>query len=81
MKQGRKPHGLARAEPGWAKEYEALLEAYRQAGGDPAVLRAPKAATLVVSANRVLAANEVPGVNFDAETLPDGVRARIAVEM
>ena len=80
MKQGRKPHGLARAEPGWAKEYEALLEAYRQAGGDPAVLRAPKAATLVVSANRVLAANEVPGVNFDAETLPDGVRARIAVE-
>ncbi len=66
--------------PGWANEYEALLEAYSQAGGDPSVLRAPKAATLVVSANRVLAANEVPGVHFEAETLPDGVRARIAVE-
>jgi len=75
-----KPHGLATAEPGWAKEYEALLEAYSQAGGAPAALRAPKAATLVVSANRVLAVNEVPGVHFEAETLPDGVRAHIAVD-
>ncbi|MGE5602742.1 MAG: SufBD protein, partial [Nitrososphaerales archaeon] len=75
-----KPHAPAATEPGWAKEYEAMLEAYKEAGGNPNVLRAPKAATLVVSANRVLAANEVPGVHFTAETLPDGVRARIAVE-
>lgn len=80
MEPRGRPHGLAAAGPGWAKEYEALLEAYRQAGGDPAVLRAPKAATLVVSANRVLAANEAPGVHFEAEALPDGVRARIMVE-
>ncbi|MCX7708098.1 MAG: SufD family Fe-S cluster assembly protein [Anaerolineae bacterium] len=75
-----KPHRPVAPAPGWANEFEALLEAYNQAGGDPSVLRAPKAATLVVSANRVLAANEVPGVHFAAEQLPDGVRARIAVE-
>lgn len=75
-----KSHRVIVPAPGWAKEYEALLEAYSQAGGDPSVLRAPKAATLVVSANRVLAANEVPGVQFEAEALPDGVRARIVVE-
>ncbi|MDH7486574.1 MAG: hypothetical protein QHJ81_09915 [Anaerolineae bacterium] len=80
MQRGSKPHGLVAVEPGWAREYEALLEAYSQAGGDPAMLKAPNAATLVVSANRVLAANEVPGVHFQAEALPDGVRARIAVE-
>lgn len=80
MTTDTKPHWPTAPAPGWASEYEALLEAYSQAGGDPAVLRAPKAATLVVSANRVLAANEVPGVHFAAEALPDGVRARIAVE-
>ncbi len=73
-------HQQAAAEPGWAKEYEAMLKAYSDAGGDPAVLSMPKAATLVVSANRVLAANEMPGVHFEAEELPNGVRARIAVE-
>jgi len=75
-----RPHGLAAAEPGWAREYEAILEAYQQAGGDPALLKMPKVATLVVSANRVLAANEVPGIHFEAEELPHGIRARIAVE-
>jgi len=57
-----------------------MLEAYKQAGGDPAILKMPKVATLVVSANRVLAANEVPGVHFEAEELPNGIRARIVVE-
>jgi len=72
-------HRVVAPAPGWAKEYEALLEAYSQAGGDPAVLAAPKAAALVVSANRALAANEVPGVHFEVETLSDGVQARIVV--
>ncbi len=76
------PHQAQRlaTQPGWAQEYEAILEAYRQAGGDPALLRTPRFATLVVSANRVLAANEVPGVHFEAEELPASIRARILVE-
>lgn len=75
-----RPHRLAAAEPGWAKEYEAILAAYREAGGDPAWLKMPKAAILVVSANRVLAANEIPGIHFEAAELPQGVQARISVE-
>ncbi len=46
---------------------------------EKAGLGAPKAAVLVVSGNRVLAANEIPGVGFEAEELPSGVRARISV--
>jgi Fe-S cluster assembly scaffold protein SufB len=68
------------AEPAWAAEYEAMLEAYREAGGDPAALAMPQVAALVVSADRVLAASEVPGVRFEAEERPHGVRARIVVE-
>jgi Fe-S cluster assembly scaffold protein SufB len=66
--------------PGWAKEYEAILTAYEQAGGDRSRLQSANAAVLVVSANQVLAVNEVPGVRFDAEELPNGVRARITVD-
>lgn len=68
------------AKPAWAAEYEAMLEAYREAGGDPGVLAAPRVAALVVSANRVLARSEVPGVRFETEERPDGVRARIIVD-
>ena len=68
------------AEPAWAAEYEAMLEAYRQAGGDPKVLAMPRVAALVVSANRVLARSEVPGVRFETEERPNGLRAEIVVE-
>jgi len=67
------------AEPGWAAEYEAMLEAYREAGGDPEILSLPRLAALVVSANRVLASSEVPGVRFEAEERPNGILARITV--
>ncbi len=66
-------------QPAFAEEYEAMLAAYSEAGGDAAALAAPKAATLIISANNVLAANEAPGLHFNAESLPDGVRARIEV--
>ncbi len=70
----------AAAPPEWTEEYQAIESAYRQAGGNPERLWMPEIAVLVVSANRVLAANEIPGVSFEAEEMPDGVRARIAVE-
>jgi hypothetical protein len=37
-------------------------------------------AVLVVSANRVIAVNEVEGIRFEAEELPDGISALIKVE-
>jgi len=60
-------------------DFEAILKAYELAGGDPALLRSPRVASLVVSGNKVLGANEVPGIEMEAEELPDGVQARIKV--
>lgn len=73
-------HRIKNYEPAWAKEYEAMLSAYEQAGGNSSALKASDAAILVVSANKVLAANEIPGVTFNAVELPNGVRAHIIVE-
>jgi len=66
--------------PGWSNEMVAMLDAYQQAGGDPDALQLPEVATLVVSANNVLIAHEIPGVHFEAESLEHGVKARISVE-
>jgi Fe-S cluster assembly scaffold protein SufB len=68
------------AQAAWAAEYEAMLDAYEQAGGDPKVLEMPRLAALVVSANRVLASSEVPGVRFEAVERPNGLLARITVD-
>ena len=73
-------HKLKQSGPAWADEYQAILNAFQQAGGDPAKLAMPRTASLVISGNRVLASSEVPGVHFESEQLPNGVRARIVVE-
>lgn len=66
--------------PAWAGDLEALMDAYRQAGGDPDALRQANVATLVVNANQVLVSHEVQGVHFEAEKLPEGIQARILVD-
>ena len=71
---------IAGEKPAWAGEMAAMLEAYREAGGDPQALQLPDVATLVISSNQVLVAHGVPGVHFEAEPLEHGVRARIVVE-
>ncbi len=71
-------HALG-TRPGWTREFESILDAYRQAGGDPNALQLPEVATLVVSANQVLVAHGVEGITFEAEELPHGVKARIVV--
>jgi uncharacterized protein len=59
---------------------EDMMDAYRQAGGDPDVINLPEVATLVVSANQVLTSHEIPGIHFQAEETERGIRARIEVE-
>lgn len=66
--------------PLWAGDLESLMEAYRQAGGDPETIRQANVATLVISANQVLMAHEIEGIHFEAEELPQGVKARIIVD-
>jgi len=66
--------------PAWAGDLEALMEAYRQAGGDAEALRQANVASLVVSANQVLIAHEIEGVRFEAEEMAEGINARIVVD-
>ena len=73
-------HQLITKESTWVREYEAMLEALKQAGGDPSAITSGKFATLVVSANKVLAKSELPGIRFEAEEIPTGIKARIVVE-
>ena len=73
-------HQLRTTEPAWVREYEAMLEALKQAGGDPSAITSGKFATLVVSANKVLTKSELPGIRFEAEEIPTGIQARIIVE-
>jgi Fe-S cluster assembly scaffold protein SufB len=70
---------LEERDPAWAREFEAMMEAYEKAGGRPDVLRAPRVASAVISANEVLAVNEIEGVTIEAEGNQHGVRARIVV--
>lgn len=70
---------LQQRDPAWAREFEAILKAYEQAGGKPDMLQTPQVASAVISANRVLAVNLVEGVKIEAEELEHGVRARILV--
>lgn len=60
-------------------DFEAMAAAYAQAGGDPGILASPAVATMVVSGNRILAARTVPGIEFEAEELAQGVKATIRV--
>jgi Fe-S cluster assembly scaffold protein SufB len=71
---------LQQRDPAWAREFEAILQAYEQAGGRSDVLRAPRVASAVISGNQVLAVNQVEGVTIEAQELAHGIRARINVE-
>ncbi|RLC65381.1 MAG: SufBD protein [Chloroflexi bacterium] len=73
------PSVLQQRDPAWAREFEAILEAYEQAGGKPDALQMPRIASAVVSANRVLAVSQIEGVNIEAEEMESGVRAHITV--
>lgn len=80
MTQIRSRSHAANRPPGWAGEMESMMDAYRQAGGDPEALKTPEVATLVVSAGEVLVSHEIPGIHFHSEPLPDGIKARIQVD-
>ncbi|HIE38178.1 MAG TPA: SufBD protein [Anaerolineales bacterium] len=71
---------LGQRDPAWAREFEAILRAYEEAGGKLTALQSERIASAVISGNRVLAVNEIPGVHIETEELPAGVHARIVVD-
>ncbi len=61
-------------------DFEAILKAYEVSGGDPAFLQSQDVASLIISGNQVLGANRIPGLDVQAESLPDGVRVHLVIE-
>jgi Fe-S cluster assembly scaffold protein SufB len=62
------------------KEYEEMLEAYGKAGGNQNALQTPEVASFVVHENKVLSANEVPGIRLDYQETENGIIADFLVE-
>jgi Fe-S cluster assembly scaffold protein SufB len=79
MSRGTVTAPLREHDPAWARDFEAILKAYEQAGGKSDLLQTVRVASAVISGNRVLAVNEIEGVSIEAEELESGVRARITV--
>jgi uncharacterized protein len=79
MSRGEATSLLKRRDPAWAREFEAMMKAYEEAGGRSDVLQVPRVASAVISGNQVLAANSIDGVSIEAEELESGVRALITV--
>jgi Fe-S cluster assembly scaffold protein SufB len=84
MSGDRPPRGaksiLRQRDPGWSREFEAMLQAYEAAGGEIPALQSDHIASAVISANKILAVNEIPGVHIEAEETPTGIKAHIAVD-
>lgn len=63
----------------YSREFELLARAYAASGGDPSVFKNNQVGLLLVSGNKVLTRQEIPGLTIKGKTLPDGVSAKIIV--
>lgn len=61
-------------------DFEAILKAYEKSGGNREFLKSPKIASLVISGNKVLGVNRIPGLSVTAESLPDGVQVHLTID-
>ncbi|MDD4876083.1 MAG: SufD family Fe-S cluster assembly protein [Dehalococcoidales bacterium] len=62
------------------KEYQGMLDAYEKAGGDSNSLKTEGMAKLIVHENKVLSADEVPGVRLKFKPKENGIIAELRVE-
>ena len=66
--------------PDYSAEFAAISRAYEASGGDASRLFDNNFAALVVSHNRILHSNDIPGVRIEGEETPTGARATVTVE-
>lgn len=64
----------------YSKEFELLAKAYEKSGGDIEALKNNQIGSLVVSHNKILGKNEIPGLIIEGEETPTGAQARIIVK-
>ena len=61
------------------KEYDAMLDAYGRAGGNLDILKNREVGSLVIHKNKVLSANEVPGIKIEREETETGVNIQLLI--
>ena len=66
--------------PDYSQEFAAIAQAYEASGGDASQLFDSQFAGLVVSHNRILFSNSIPGVRIEGAETSTGARAKITVE-
>jgi Fe-S cluster assembly scaffold protein SufB len=64
----------------YSTEFEALAEAYEISGGNIASLVDRESASLVVSQNKIIGKNEIPGICIEGIETPTGASAKITVD-
>ncbi len=64
----------------YSTEFEELVQAYETSGGSAASLLDKTSASLVVSHNKILGKNEIPGVHIEGGSTPNGAKAKISVD-
>lgn len=62
------------------KEYQGMIDAYQKAGGDKSALETKEVAKLVVHQNKVLASDDVKGINIETRETASGVDVNLTVE-
>src|SRR5690554_4137387 len=63
-----------------SQEFEMLVDAYEQSGGDGSVFTEESGAFLLIDGNRVLGANQVQGLIIETEEIENGVKAEVTVK-
>lgn len=61
-------------------DLDTLMKAYREAGGDKAILGNNEIAHLVASGHKILSANKVEGIEINAKETLTGISARVIVK-
>lgn len=64
----------------YATEFELLAKAYEASGGNPKDLQNNQYGLMLVSGNKLLGKNEIPGLSIAGASLPDGIQAKITVK-
>jgi len=79
MTNSTKSHAMQQQSPAWSGELQALMEAYHQAGGDPASFQAPEVATMAVRGDQVLVSHSITGVHLPSQPIENGRRGSVWV--
>jgi len=64
----------------YSKEFELLAAAYSASGGNAQDLKNNQYGLMLISSNKMLGKNEIPGLIIEDEEISDGVKAKIIVK-